>query len=95
MTNYFCYYSKIECTGEILESHNFKDLYRAVLRSLRGELHRRTFYDFQSVTIDYGVYSECEGTDGYPVFSYTSIRPICMISGSGVDHVVHTYVDRM
>ena len=76
-----CYYAKCSQTGEIIETQDFKALYRAVKRSIKADIFLSHYYDFRGAFLNYGlVIFEDDGS-----FRYESYKAVGYISVSGIN----------
>ena len=81
--SYIFTYRAIMPWGDILESDNFKSLYRGVLRHLRVEcLYNETEYKHACAEIEFGYYTHYDVYSGYPVEEWTNIRTCGLVGES-------------
>lgn len=76
------YKANIDFTGEILTG-NFSWVFKKAMESLRGYLHDRLYYEYQSITILAGhMYGD----------AFIPDHIACCLYGHGIDHEVETHV---
>lgn len=80
------YYVKCSQTGEIWFDPCCRNVYNAVLRSFRADMHDALYYDSRMAVIRYGVL-----VDGSDFHTYDDV---CYIFVSGCDYHVNTYIER-
>ena len=72
---HFCYRAKINNSGEILETQDFKTLYRRTLSELRTDvLYLETEYKYADAVLEFGYYTNYEIRRGYWYSEWTLIK---------------------
>ena len=80
------YYAKCSQTGEVWFDPCCRNVYNAVLRSFRADMHEAMDYDCRMAAIRY-----CVLVDGSEFLIYDNV---CYIYCSGANHHVNTYIER-
>lgn len=72
---HFCYRAKLNDSGEILETQDFKTLYQRTLSTLRTDvLYKETEYKYADAVLEFGYYTEYEIKRGYWYAEWTLIK---------------------
>ena len=83
------YYAKLEGTGEIFESSDFRQVFNSVRLSLRGEIAYSWDFAYVLVPIHYGLVKHYSDNS----FVHESLKTVCYVEVYGYHkHIISTEV---